>query len=238
MNITYNGDTPEDYGAWLANKPVITHSKIKRRTTDIPGHDGLLYSTEEYRGDAQIDILLHMKNSTWMKNIREVRRWISQVGILTTTETDDSFYEVVAVDLAEETRPADDYGRLKALMTIYPYEFLNSGNLAISNPETIQNDYDKCQPLYHIAGTGSGTLSIMKDQTTAGSLSFEVPSSSGHLYIDTRRMIATAMLHGITSVDSKVQGDYENFRLEHGLYSVEITSGFTLEVTPRWGYYV
>lgn len=234
LNITFKGKTPEQYGAWLANKPVITHSEIKRHSWEIPMHDGLEYAKDYYRGDAQCEILIHMKNENWRASMREVREWLSGYGRLVFSDSTDSFYEVVNIDLTEETRPTDDYGRLKALMTLYPYEFLNSGETPLSTP-TIVNNYGDSKPLIKITGTAGATGTI----NIRGHISFKMPSE-GNLYIDVRNMEAYSIAQNNDKkpADNKVNGDYERLILKKGSNTISVSSGFTVEVTPNWGYYI
>ena len=241
VNITYRGKTPEFYGAWLANKPVITHSTLKRNSYDIPSRDGLLYGSNIYRSDATIEILLHMNNDNWLQSMREVRKWISGFGTLTFSDTPDSYYEVVNTSMTEEQRLTDDYGRLRVIMTIVPYEFLSGGTGRIENPSEIVNSYDKSKPIYEISGTAgdTGTLTIYRPNGSVGGvLTFKMPST-GKIKLDTRKLIATDVGEiREEAIDGLLSGDYTKFHLESGRNRFAISSGFTFNVIPRWGYYV
>lgn len=228
VNITYNNITPEDVGAMLANKPVLTPSEIRRTIQDIPTQ-GDLYELDMYRGTAQFNILTHMKSSNFLKDVRAVRQWLSGSGILEFSETEDSYYEVLQVSITEEPRLSEEYGRVNAIFYVYPYEFLKSGDeVAVLDDGHLENEADMSKPLYHIEGNGSGILNV-----NGKGMSFEV---DGELWIDTRRMFTYD--GNDEPADDKISGDYEGIYLLNGDNEISVTSGFDLEVYPRWGYVI
>ena len=233
VNIKYNTKKPEDFGARLASKPVLTPSDIRQTVQDIVGH-GDLYELDMYRGTAQWNILIHMKSSEWLKDIRKVRQWLSGTGVLEFSETSDSYYEVLQVAITEQPRKSEDYGRLNSIFYVYPYEFLKSGNTAIiiagvgAIEDDVENKADMSKPLYHISGTGSGVLGV-----NGNSMSFTV---NEELFIDTRRFYTYD--ENSAPADDKVSGDYEGLYLPTGDNEITITEGFDLEMYPRWGYVI
>lgn len=231
VNITFNNKTPEDVGAWLANKPVLTPSEIRRTIQDIPTH-GDLYELDMYRGTAQFNILIHMKSAEWLKAVREVRSWLSGSGTLEFSETEDAYYEVLQVSITEEPRLSEDYGRVNSIFYVYPYEFLKSGDDAIDVTDleegVLTNEADTSKPLYHITGSGSGILSV-----NGKGLSFTV---DGELWIDTRRWISYN--EDDEPADNVISGDYEGLYLNKGDNEITISDGIELEIYPRWGYVI
>lgn len=227
MNITFNNKTPENVGAWLATRPELSHSKIKGGSHDLPLVDGEMYD-ETYRGDAEWEFVIHMKNDNYSKAMRKVRQWLQGEGRLVMSDTTDSYYEVKQIELTSETRKSMEYGRVKAKCTVYPYEFLTSGNTAISGGGTIANEHDVSKPLYKIMGNGDGVLTV-----NGATMSFSV---SGTLYIDVRREFAYNGSN--VGQDANISGDYRKLRLKTGNNSVSITSGFDLATYPRWGYVI
>lgn len=225
MNITYNNKTPENMGAWLATRPILSHSSHQGGSYELPLVDGRLFE-EDYRGDAEWEFVIHMKNDNFSKQMRKVRQWLSGTGKLVISDTTDSFYEVKRVVLSDNTRQSEKYGRVKVTMTCYPYEFLNSGNTAISGGGTIANPNDASKPLYKITGNGDGVLTV-----NGKTMNFTV---KGTLYIDTRREFAYNGSN--VGQDTNISGDYKAIRLKSGNNSVSITSGFTLETYPKWGF--
>ncbi len=119
------------------------------------------------------------------------------------------------------------YGIIEVTFTVYPYEFLNTGDTGITS-FPITNNADIARPLYKITGTGSGTLTV-NDKT----MTYTV---DGNLYIDTRRLIAYKLDNGSKlNRSDKISGNYDELLLKEGSNSISATVG-TLEVTPRWGY--
>lgn len=233
LNLKYNNITPEQKGCWLASKPVLTHSEIKRNRYDIPMHDAEMYEVNMYRGVAQFQILFHMSSDTYAKSIRTVRQWLQGDGVLEFTDEDDAYYEVLEVAQTEDYRKSDDYGRLNTVFYVYPYEFMKSGNTAkTGNTQTINNQYDLAKPLYKVSGTGSGTL-------TVNGMPMILTSISGEINIDTRRQ--TARDGNNNPADNKISGDYTDLFLNNGLNTVSLTvssGSLSLSVYPKWGYVI
>jgi phage-related protein len=226
MNITYNNKTPEDCGCMLASKPILTHSEIRRTTYTVPMRGDLL-GTDVYRGNASWQILFHMKHNNYMQQIRLVRQWLQNEGILELSDSSDSYYEVKQITWTEDFRKSEEYGRLNTMFTVYPYEFLKSGDTAIEGDGTIENVADPSMPLYKITGSGSGILTV-NDKA----MNYTV---DGVLYIDTRNFIAYD--EDGNNKSNQVSGDYEDIQFIHGDNAVSATVG-DLETYPRWGYII
>ena len=225
MNITYRGKTPEQVGAWLASIPVFTPSIKTRNVWQIPNRSGDLLELTYGRTNATVDVLIHAKHSTnWEIEKRAILKWLSGTGKLITSDATDAYYEVLDVAVTEITKKDDKYGRIRAIFTVYPYEFLTSGDTGLTS-FPITNDAMSSLPLYKIAGSGSGTLTV-----NGNTMTYTV---DGTLYIDTRRFIA----YDANNADknSKVNGDYAGLILKEGSNTISATVG-TLTVYPKWGY--
>lgn len=229
LDITYNSKTPADLDAWLATMPVLTHSEIKGNEFDIPARGVLL--GEEYRGNAIWTMMFHLKNNELDKKKRKIRQWLSGTGTLVMSDTSDSFYEVLRVVQTEDFRRSEKYGRINTQFIVYPYEFLTSGNTAISGGGTIENEHDASMPLYKIEGNGSGTLTV-----NGYNMTFTVATADNGLFIDTRRFIAYN--NAGSNKNGVLSGNYEDLRFIHGENVVSITSGFILTIYPKWGYVI
>jgi phage-related protein len=228
FNIMYNNKTPAEFGAWLATIPKLTHSEIIRTRQSLPKRDGVLLCDDTSRGNAKWVAMVHTRNANLADKMRKIRRWLSGTGELIISNTPDSFYEVLQVTLQEDVMKAEDYGRITASFEVYPYEFLTSGDTAITDYSTINNPYDESKPVYEISGTGSGTLTV-----NGNTLTF---TSNTKLIIDTR--LWTAKNNSGQDANSDVGGYYDRMYLKHGNNSVSISSGFTLKVIPKWGYVI
>ena len=230
MNITYNNKTPESVGAWLATMPTITHSEIKSPNHEVPKRNGKLYGPD-YRGNAFLQMIIHMKNATYDTQVRKVRQWLAGQGILRKSTTPDSYYEVDRVTITEDYKKADDYGRLNVTFEVYPYEFLDSGNTAIQGTSAIVNEHDASMPLYKIVGNGSGQLSV-----NGGHVDFTVTTADQGLYLDTRNF--RIYNNAGTNKTPNTSGDLASIRLKTGTNNITLTNGFTLTTYPRWGYII
>lgn len=224
MNITYRGQTPEDVGAWLASIPVYTPSTKVRTTWQIPNRMGDLLELAYGRTNGQFNILIHSKAQNWETAKRSIEKWLSGTGKLVMSDATDSFYEVEDITITEITKRDKTYGRIRAIFTVFPYEFLNSGDTGITSFPIVNNAMAS-MPLYKIVGNGSGVLTV-----NGHTMNYEV---AGELYIDTRRFIA----YDANNADknSKLNGDYEGLFLKAGTNTISATTG-TLTVYPKWGY--
>lgn len=228
FNITYKNRTPQYFDAWLATIPVLTHSAINRTRFSVPKRDGELLLDDMSLNNAHWQCMVHLKSDNYMTNIRAIRSWLSGEGVLKISDgsTPDAYYEVLQVSFVEDIMKADDYGRITVDFEVYPYEFLNSGNTAITDYSTITNPAETSKPEYVIEGTGTGTLTVNGHQ-----MGFE---ASTKLTIDTRRQIAKNNQNA--DANDKINGDYEQLYLKNGANTISISSGFTLKVIPHWGY--
>jgi phage-related protein len=164
--------------------------------------------------------------SAYKTAYRQVMQWLQGSGNLVIGDSQDSFYEVQKIEISTDQRIVLQYGELEATFTVYPFEFLNTGNTAVSSYSSLANDGDECAPLYRIIGTGSGSLTV-NGHTMAFS------ANTGELYIDIRRKIAYNA-NGVNQ-NSVISGDYDDMRLQHGTNSISVSGG-SLKVYPKWGF--
>ena len=230
--ITYKNVASSTNGLIVTEPPKVTYSEIRGDVYQIPYRNGDLHSAETYRGDAQISVKMALvKNSVanYVSAIRQIRNWLSGTGSLVIADTTDAFYEVKKVVINTEDRIIATYGIIEVVFTVYPYEFLTSGDTAITTT-SISNQYSQSRPLYKITGTAGAEGTLTVNSNTMG---FKIPTG-GTLYIDTRRMIAYGSNNANAS--DKVNGDYRKLYLNNGSNSVSVSSGFSLSTYPKWGY--
>ena len=230
-NITYKSISSNTYDLIVTNPPQVKHSEIRGDVYQIPYRDGGLHSASTYRGDAQIVITMALTKSTvadYVTRKRQIEHWLSGTGTLVTSDATDAFYEVKKVEITSDERTLVNFGIIEVTFTVYPYEFLTSGDTAITTT-SISNAYGASKPLYKITGTAGaeGTLTV-----NSNTMSFEIPTG-GVLYIDTRRLIA----YGNNNINASenVRGDYRKLRLNSGSNTASVTTG-TLYTYPKWGY--
>lgn len=232
--ITFKGTASNTYPLTITTPPQVTHPEIKGETYSIPGRDGELISNDTYKGNAEIRVSFAMlatdtvnTATSYAQKLRSIREWLSGTGKLIIGDSTDSYYEVLKTTIVTDNRIILRYGIIEVAFTVYPYEFLNTGDTGITS-FPITNNADIARPLYKITGTGSGTLTV-NDKT----MTYTV---DGNLYIDTRRLIAYKLDNGSKlNRSDKISGNYDDLLLKVGSNSISATVG-TLEVTPRWGY--
>lgn len=232
--ITFKGTASNTYPLTITTPPQVTHPEIKGETYTIPGRDGELISNDTYKGNAEIRVTFAMvaadsanTSNSYAQKFRAVREWLSGTGKLIIGDSTDSYYEVLKTTIVTDSRVILRYGIIEVAFTVYPYEFLNTGDTAITS-FPITNNAGISRPLYKISGTGSGTLTV-----NGKSMTYTV---DGNLYIDTRRLIAYKLDNGSKlNRSDKISGNYDDLLLKVGSNSISATVG-TLEVTPRWGY--
>lgn len=229
-DIKFRGVSSKTHPLTITTPPLITHSDIYGDVTPIPGRDGSIFGSDTYQGDAvvkvQFALVASQTVSDFQTKIRAIRAWLTGRGKLIIGDATDSYYEVKKVKIVTNNRVIFNYGTLDVEFTIYPYEFLDSGDTGITS-FPITNSAMESKPLYQISGSGTGTLTV-----NGHTMTYTV---DGLLYIDTRRMIA----YDANSVNksNQVSGDYEGLHLKNGSNTISATVG-TLTVYPKWGYTV
>lgn len=233
-DIKFKGTSSGAFPLIITEPPQVIHSALITEEYQIPGRDGVLYGSNPYRGSAQISVKMALKTSqTITGNVsayktayRQVMQWLQGTGNLVIGDSQDSFYEVQKIEITTDQRIVLQYGELEVLFTVYPFEFLNTGNTAVSSYSSLANDGDECAPLYRITGTGSGSLTVNGHTMTFS-------ANTGELYIDIRRKIAYNA-NGVNQ-NSVISGDYDDMRLQHGTNSISVSGG-SLRVYPKWGF--
>lgn len=232
--ITFKGTASNTYPLTITTPPQVTHPEIKGETYSIPGRDGELISNDTYKGNAEIRVSFAMlatdtvnTATSYAQKLRSIREWLSGTGKLIIGDSIDSYYEVLKTTIVTDNRIILRYGIIEVAFTVYPYEFLDTGDTAVTS-FPITNNAGISRPLYKISGTGSGTLTV-----NGKSMTYTV---DGNLYIDTRRLIAYKLDNGSKlNRSDKINGIYDELLLNSGSNSISASVG-TLEVTPRWGY--
>ena len=232
-DITYKEISSNKFSLIVTEPPTIIHSEVKDEAVSVPGRDGDLHFAEVTHGDAQIKVVFGLATSTtnYKDVIRQVRNWLQGNGRLVIGDATDSYYEVKKVNISNDSRVVVNVGTIEAIFTVYPYEFLNIGDVGVSGTGKIINLNSDSNPLYKIKGSGNGTLSITNSN---GSYSMTF-TSAGTLYIDTMLKSAYDSSTPAKDKSNKVGGDYNKMKLANGENIISITSGFTLTTYPRWG---
>lgn len=230
--ISFKNVTSKSKNVIITSPPMITHSTLNLEEYTIPGRDGTMYGSDPYRSSAQITVRMALcTDKSFSSNVskyqtqwRTVRKWLQGTGKLIIGDAPDSYFEVQRVIINTDERVILNYGNLEVIFTVFPYEFLNNGDNAVSS---YTNDADDSMPLYKLTGTGSGVLTV-----NGNTMSYTI-DNTGTLYIDTRRMIAYNGSNA--NMNSQLTGDYEKIRMKSGSNTISASAG-TLTVYPKWGY--
>lgn len=223
-DIQYNGGTGKSCGVLLYDYPVIEQAKRNYDVYSVPGRNGELISADEYLSNVTIKCTFSVISKTFMQHIRKIKQWLSGTGKLILSDTPETFWEVLKVEYDSVEREMRRYGRFTVNFVCYPYEFRIDGQRAVGALKF--NPCDLCMPLYSITGEGNCSLTV-----NGYTMSADVGQN---LTIDTRRQIAYREDGGL--MNTAVRGDYEKLWIPNGDCKVSITSGFKLQITPRWGY--
>lgn len=233
----YNGDiqfksvSSATKGLIVTAPPFVTHSEIYGDVNTIPGRDGSVFGIDTYQGDAVIKVafaLVASSNTTsdFQTKMRAIRSWLTGRGRLVIGDSTDSFYEVRKVKIITDNRVILNYGTFEVEFTVYPYEFLTTGDTGVTS-FPLTNNAMASKPLYKITGSGSGTLTV-----NGHTMTYTV---DGDLYIDTRRFIAYDGNN--VNKNNMISGDYAGLYLKSGSNTISASVG-TLTVYPKWGFTV
>lgn len=229
-DIKFKSVSSKTKGLTITAPPLVTQSDILGDVNTIPGRDGSVFGTDTYQGDAVIKVTFALVGTQtptdFQEKLRAIRAWLSGRGKLVIGDSEDSYYEVKKVKIITNNRVVVNYGVLEVEFTIYPYEFLNSGDTGVTS-FPLTNNAMASKPLYKISGTGTGTLTV-----NGHTMSYEV---NGDLYIDTRRFIAYD--GNSENKNNKISGDYAGLYLKSGSNTISASVG-TLTVYPKWGFTV
>ena len=228
-DIKFRGVSSTAHPLTITAPPMVTHSEILGDVNTIPGRDGSLFGSDTYLGDAVIKVQFALVSSRttatdFQTKMRAIRAWLSGTGKLIIGDSTDSYYEVKKVKIVTDNRVIVNYGIIEVEFTVYPYEFLDTGDTGVTS-FPLTNNAMASKPLYQISGSGSGTLTV-----NGHTMTYEV---DGILYIDTRRFIAYDSNNA--NKNNKVNGDYAGLHLKSGANTISATLG-TLTVYPKWGY--
>lgn len=228
LTFNFNNQTPEDFGAYLYDIPVIKQANDTYTQTRIPGRRGALVTPDDSSANASIAVTLGVVNQRAVSHFRELRRWLRGSGLLTLSEDSTVFYRVLYVDRDNVSRELTRFGTFSATFYIEPYEYAYSGeSLYMPQNGLLINDYDSCYPVYYLAGSGTVNLVVNGNTMTCDVV--------GNMTIDTRLQVAYNKAG--TNLATSVSGNYEGLKLTPGKNAVAIAGqGVSLKIKPRWGY--
>lgn len=222
-DIDYNGSSGEDHDVFLYDYAIFSGAEKKYQTFSVGGRLGELVGEDEYKSNLTIQCTFAVLSVQFMADITAIKRWLKGTGKLTISDHPDIFYKIWKVNYGDIERELRNFGQFTVSFTCTPFQFLKSGQTAVSSIDS--NPYDKSMPIYTITGNGAFTLTVNGNQMTG--------TVNGTITIDTERMISYNA-EGV-SQNNVVSGDYEELYIPSGDVSISISGG-TLSIVPQWGY--
>lgn len=229
-NIIYNNKSNLDIGAEVVKRPIIPTPTRRFKEKEIEGHDGKYYIDQETYEDITFPIEFNFveDNVNNIRNrVRKIKKWIENVDDNKLKSSDDKgyYYRVCKAEISEFTYgEVYEIQRFTISFTVQPYQFI-ADNEELTLSTTMYNNWDICQPVYRIVGTGNCVLNINGNIVNC--------TVTGQLTIDTQfdKILNSDKTLAVGKTDiKKMQSLY--LREEENIFSW--TSGFTVYIIPNW----
>ena len=213
-------------GIYPVQRPSIPAPTKRYNKYKIQGRDGELYEDTGYYDDIIIKISFNYIGSTdeWFSNFRKYKKMFSNAKTIQFNDDNQWFYKVKKIEIGTNARNSKKIGKFDVKFTLDPYCYLISGNESTELIGEFTNLYDVSMPVYRI--TGNGTCHLIVNGIDC------MCSVTNHLIIDTARRVSYK--DDGTSQNTCINKDYDMLWLLEGDNTIEITEGFSLEVTPNW----
>lgn len=231
--IKFKGTSSKTFPLTVTSPPQITHGERFAEQYTIPGRDGTLYGNDSYRASAVVTVRMALVAtdglsggvSRYKTAYRQVMKWLQGTGKLVIEDSTDSYYEVQKVTITTDERVILRYGNLEVQFTVYPTEFLNSGDQSTSGIG-LTNPADESSPLYLVPAYSEGIIYVDGIQKMTYSTLVD-------FYLDVRREIAYDA-NG-NNMNRYISGDYADLKISPGAHDITVNVG-DLTLWPRWGY--
>ena len=226
-DVRFQGEAGRKYGLRIPARPSIPSPEEIVEEYEIPGRGTLATRTGTYRDiEIEVEFGFFVPPDLWMKKFRECKRWLLRHGDGKLQFTDDPgvYWHVKQVQIDEAERELKKIGRFTATFICDPYQYLEEGDRKQPLPAAFYNPYEVARPIYTVSGNGNFTITVNGKSMEA--------YVTEQLVIDTERMLAYR--NPGTMQNTAVQGEYEDLFLQQGENVLEASSGFTVQIQPRW----
>lgn len=223
-NVIFNNRRCLDMGVLVVRRPDIPAPITDVVEYAVPGRDGIIQSRIKRLEPLDFDIEFNFltRNPNHFGDVfRRCKRWLSGSGKLTFSDDLEWFYQVYRVEIIDSERTSKRLGNFTASFRCDPYVYSQAGDRWQSIEDCLINNYNICQPLYHVTASGDWTLTVNGNAF----------SGSGETFIDTAEMVAYGADETIKNTTTI--GDFEDFYLNEGENEISISGG-TLMIKPRW----
>ena len=226
------GHKASDFGLIMEEYPKIPASERVYNSYEIPGRAGELVQDTKTRKNIPLPVELTMltvpdNQLEYRDYIRQIQKWLKGSGWLQLSDEQDTRYKVLTTQNGVSDRITPIYGKVDAVFTLEPYEYVNSGFLEHDISDIKFNGYDLCKPVYEISGNATGTL-------TVNGVQFKIKSIE-RLTIDSALQLTWTTANGEVK-NTAISGDYEDLWIPSGDVAITATPGLTVKIKPRWGW--
>lgn len=224
--VIYAGESSEDYGLLVYQRPNYRTAQETITEFDIPGRESNLHRRSGHFDTTKIDVTFNYvaEPTSWGEVLRKTILWLRKSGNLQFSDDLDVFRKVINVEIGDNERQLKRYGRFDATFNCAPGEYYVAGQEFYDYADVTENPYSECRPVYKITGNGGCTITVNGNSMTA--------AVDTNLVIDTGLKIAAQ--EGGETLNTSVTGDYDGLVLNPGSNTIEFTGAAILTVQPNW----
>lgn len=228
FKVIFNGMVDEDIGIKAVKRPSIPAPVRKYREIAIEGRNGKLYEDLGTYDDIEIAVQYNFISQDYHGTMRLVKNWISKIkdNKLKFSDDLDYFLRVNKASIDTPERIWKIAGRFIVKFNCKPFHFLESGTITIplTSDMKLFNDGEVAYPMYKIKGEGMCDL-VVNNKSVRVNVGQEI-------FIDTERQLC--LKSDGSTLNSSLQGSYEDLYLQEGNNILSVSNGFTAEITPFW----
>lgn len=226
FQIEFSGHSGWEYFLLPVRRPSIPAPEERIEEVTVPGRDGILTISEGLYEPIVIPVEMNFMAppDEWAGVYRKAKKWLSGSGKLRLSDDPGYFYRVLFCKITSTERTSRKIGRFTAEFTCDPYIYSDEGEKEVQVSGDIYNPGAICHPVYRITGEGLCTLTVNGYEFTA--------NVGQEIIIDSDRQISYK--NDGQSLNTDVTGDYAKLWLPPGDNTVTGSTGFTVNITPRW----
>lgn len=230
--IQINGFDNEDYGFEIIKRPKIDFSVRRYTETEIKGHDGKYYISENTVDDISFTLecnFLEEQLNEYRERLREIDRWLKYTleedNKLVLSNDDEYYYKVIKYDIntIDYEEEFYEFNKFNIDFIVEGYKYKNS-NKKVRVNINYRNPCDLSKPKYFIKGNGRCQFNVNGNVVNC--------IVENELIIDTEhdKILLNNGTYAIGKTDIKHMQD---LYLKHGRNDINITNGFELSMIPN-----
>ena len=221
-SISIDGIRNDNKKIYVIKRPSIPMAERNIEFKDIPGRNGSLTRDLGTYKDLEFSVefnFLEDNSAEWMKHYREIKNWVSTFGGKKLKLSDDPnfFYKIKTAKISTSERVSRLFGKITIDFRTDPFTYVEGSDLFVTAENKIYNPYYYAEPVYKIKGEGLCTLNVNGNVMKA--------NVGQEIIIDIERRLA---YRNSTMQNISVTGNYDKMRLQTGVNTISVTSGFEL----------